>query len=288
MSDVALELDHIWKKFRKGEIYDSLRDWIPAFVGKMMGREASGDVSTREFWALKEISLSVKRGEVLGIIGHNGAGKSTMLKILSGVLKPTRGVMRVNGKLSALIEVGAGFHQDLTGRQNIYLNGTILGMSRAEIGKKFDQIVAFSGLEEFLDTPVKRYSTGMYARLGFSVAAHVDPDILIVDEVLSVGDYAFQNRCMERMKEVVRSGAAVMFVSHNLHAVVSLCTRAYRSITDRLSMRCSAGCCETVPIASSLRVEWERRSTYRPLSFAMSRAPGFDSILESMLGWIYR
>jgi lipopolysaccharide transport system ATP-binding protein len=149
-----------------------------------------------------------------------------MLKILSGVLKPTTGNLRVNGSLSALIEIGAGFHPELTGRQNIYLNGTILGMSRREIAKKFDQIVAFSGLEEFLDTPVKRYSTGMYARLGFSVAAHVDPEILIVDEVLSVGDYAFQNKCMERMKEIVTGGAAVIFVSHNLSAVATLCTRA--------------------------------------------------------------
>jgi len=225
MNGLALEIDHVSKKFRKGEIYDSLRDWIPALAGRLFRKPKSEALSKREFWALKDVSLCAKRGEVVGVIGPNGAGKSTMLKILSGVLKPTQGTIRVNGSLSALIEVGAGFHPDLTGRQNIYLNGAILGMKRAEITKRFDQIVAFSGLEEFLDTPVKRYSTGMYARLGFSVAAHVDSDILIVDEVLSVGDYVFQNKCMERMKEVLNSGAAVIFVSHNLHAVASLCTR---------------------------------------------------------------
>ncbi|MGO8746039.1 MAG: ABC transporter ATP-binding protein [Thermoguttaceae bacterium] len=225
MSDRALEVNHVSKKFRKGEIYDSLRDWVPALIGRLFRKPKSDALSKREFWALKDVSLSVKRGEVLGIIGHNGAGKSTMLKLLSGVLKPTQGTIRVNGSLSALIEVGAGFHPDLTGRQNIYLNGAILGMKRAEITKRFDQIVAFSGLEEFLDTPVKRYSTGMYARLGFSVAAHVNSDILIVDEVLSVGDWVFQNKCMERMKEVLKSGVAVVFVSHNLLAVTSLCTR---------------------------------------------------------------
>jgi lipopolysaccharide transport system ATP-binding protein len=225
MSDLVLEIDHVSKKFRKGEIYDSLRDWIPALVRRLARKPGSDKLSVREFWALKDVSVAVKHGEVLGIIGHNGAGKSTMLKLLSGIMQPTKGAIRVNGTLSALIEVGAGFHQDLTGRQNIYLNGAILGMSRAQIAKKFDQIVAFSGLEEFLDTPVKRYSSGMYARLGFSVAAHIDPDVLIVDEVLSVGDYLFQNKCMERMREVVRSGAAVIFVSHNLQAVANLCTR---------------------------------------------------------------
>ena len=225
MSELALELDHVSKKFRRGEIYDSLRDWIPAMIGRILGRSSSRDLSAREFWALKDVSLSVRRGEVLGIIGHNGAGKSTMLSAqwsLEAKLKERFAYM-ANSPHSLK---RCGLHSDLTGRQNIYLNGAILGMSRTEVARKFDQIVAFSGLEEFLDTPVKRYSTGMYARLGFSVAAHVDPDILIVDEVLSVGDYAFQNRCMDRMKEVVKSGAAVVFVSHDLHSVVNLCSRA--------------------------------------------------------------
>lgn len=219
-------MDGVSKKFRKGELFDSLRDAVPALVAKFLARSNHDTESPREFCALKDISLSVGRGEALGIIGHNGAGKSTILKLLSGVLKPTTGTIEVYGTLSALIEVGAGFHPDLTGRENIYLNGAILGLSRAEVARKFDRIVEFSGLSEFLDTPVKRYSTGMYARLGFSVAAHVDADILIVDEVLSVGDFLFQKRCMEQMKEIVDQGSAIVFVSHNLSAVASFCSRA--------------------------------------------------------------
>ncbi len=185
-------MDGISKKFRKGELFDSLRDALPALAAKFLVRANGKAPTPREFWAVKDVSLAVARGEALWIIGHNGAGKSTVLKLLSGLLKPTKGTIEVNGSLSALIEVGAGFHPDLTGRENIYLNGAILGLSRTDVARKFDQIVEFSGIAEFLDTPVKRYSTGMYARLGFSVAAHVDPDILLVDEVLSVGDYLFQ------------------------------------------------------------------------------------------------
>ena len=190
MSDVALRMEHVYKKFRKGEVYNSLRDLLPALTGRMFRQQELSESDKREFWALQDVSFEVKRGEAFGIIGHNGAGKSTALKILSRIMKPTKGRMVVNGRLSALIEVAAGFHQDLTGRENIFLNGTILGMTRREIESKLDQIIAFSGIEEFIDTPVKRYSSGMYARLGFSVAAHVDPEVLIVDEVLSVGDYA--------------------------------------------------------------------------------------------------
>jgi lipopolysaccharide transport system ATP-binding protein len=226
MAAKALEMRDVGKKFRKGELYGSLRDAVPGVVRRLLKGRSDAAADAREFWALRDVSLSVERGEVLGIIGHNGAGKSTILKLLSGVLRPTCGSIAVSGRLSALIEIGAGFHPDLTGRENIYLNGTILGMSRAEITGRFDAIVDFSGLEEFLDTPVKRYSTGMYARLGFAVAAHVDPEILIVDEVLSVGDYAFQNKCLARMKEIIRGGAAVLFVSHNLNAVAGLCSRA--------------------------------------------------------------
>jgi len=225
VSDIALRMEHVYKKFRKGEVFNSLRDLIPAMTGKMFRSADLSATDKRDFWALQDISFEVKQGEAFGIVGSNGAGKSTILKILSRIMKPTRGAMEVNGRLSALIEVAAGFHQDLTGRENIYLNGTILGMSRSEIGAKLDQIIAFSGIEEFIDTPVKRYSSGMYARLGFSVAAHVEPDVLIVDEVLSVGDYAFQNRCMERMKEVTRAGVAVLFVSHNLRSVSEFCDR---------------------------------------------------------------
>jgi ABC-type polysaccharide/polyol phosphate transport system ATPase subunit len=225
MSDIAIRMEHVYKKFRKGETYSSLRDLLPALTGRMFRQEELTVGDKREFWAVRDLSFEVKQGEAFGIIGHNGAGKSTALKMLSRVMKPTKGQMVVNGRLSALIEVSAGFHQDLTGRENIFLNGTILGMTKREIQSKLDQIIAFSGIEEFIDTPVKRYSSGMYARLGFSVAAHVDPEVLIVDEVLSVGDYAFQQRCIERMREVLRSGAAVLFVSHNLKMVAEFCHR---------------------------------------------------------------
>lgn len=225
MSDTALRMEQVYKKFRKGEVYNSLRDLLPALTGKMFRQQELSASDKREFWALQDISFEVERGEAFGIIGHNGAGKSTALKILSRIMKPTKGRMVARGRLSALIEVAAGFHQDLTGRENIFLNGTILGMSKREIESKLDQIVAFSGLEEFIDTPVKRYSSGMYARLGFSVAAHIDPDVLIVDEVLSVGDYVFQQKCLERMKEVISDGATVLFVSHNLKSVAEFCQR---------------------------------------------------------------
>src|SRR5580658_8648795 len=180
MSDAAIVMEHVYKKFRKGEVYNSLRDLVPALTGKMFRGMELDTEDAREFWALQDISFEVKRGGALGIIGRNGAGKSTMLKILSRIMKPTKGRMIVNGRLSALIEVSAGFHQDLTGRENIFLNGTILGMTKREIQSKLDQIIAFSGIEEFIDTPVKRYSSGMSARLGFSVAAHIDPEVMIV------------------------------------------------------------------------------------------------------------
>jgi ABC-type polysaccharide/polyol phosphate transport system ATPase subunit len=225
MSDVAIVMEHVYKKFRKGEIYNSLRDLVPALTGKMFRQQELNESDKREFWALQDLSFDVKAGECFGVIGHNGAGKSTALKILSRIMKPTKGRMTVNGRLSALIEVSAGFHQDLTGRENIFLNGTILGMSKREIQSKLDQIIDFSGIGDFIDTPVKRYSSGMFARLGFAVAAHVDPDVLIVDEVLSVGDSAFQQKCIERMREVLRGGAAVLFVSHNLKVVAEFCDR---------------------------------------------------------------
>lgn len=225
-TDVVLHVDDVSKKFARGEMHDSLRDLIPAALARLTGRAPTAPADKRDFWALRNVSFELSRGEAFGIIGSNGAGKSTILKLISGVMKPTTGRIVVNGKLSALIEVGAGFHPDLTGRENIYLNGAILGMSRPEIERKFRAIVDFSGLEDFIDTPVKRYSTGMYARLGFAVAAHVDPDILIVDEVLSVGDIVFQNQCLERMNSIIRGGASVIFVSHNLRAIAELCPRS--------------------------------------------------------------
>jgi len=226
MTDIALTMEHIYKKFRKGEIYNSLRDFLPAMTGKMFRGQELDAADKREFWALQDVSFEVKRGESLGIIGRNGAGKSTALKILSRIMKPTKGRMIVNGRLSALIEVTAGFHPDLTGMENIFLHGTILGMNKREIQSKLDQIIAFSGLEEFIDTPVKRYSSGMYARLGFSVAAHVNAEVLVVDEVLSVGDFVFQQRCMERIRSVIEAGTTVLFVSHNLKSVTEICQRA--------------------------------------------------------------
>jgi lipopolysaccharide transport system ATP-binding protein len=178
-----------------------------------------------DFWALQDVSFQIGRGEVVGIIGSNGAGKSTLLKILSRITIPTEGRIRINGRSSSLLEVGTGFHQDLTGRENIFLNGAILGMNRAEIIRKFDEIVDFSGIEEFLDTPVKRYSSGMYVRLAFAVAAHLDPEILIVDEVLAVGDAAFQRKCLGKMGSFAQTGRTVLFVSHNVEAVRTLCQR---------------------------------------------------------------
>jgi lipopolysaccharide transport system ATP-binding protein len=223
MATNVLEVEGLSKRFRRGERYNSLRDLVPALTRRLVSRERAQELDRREFWALRDVSFTVERGEAFGIIGGNGAGKSTILKLLTGIMQPTRGSVRVTGRVSALIEVNAGFHHDLTGRENVYLNGAILGMTREEIRRRFDAIVAFAGLEEFIDTPVKRYSSGMYARLGFSVAAHVDPDVLLVDEVLSVGDYLFQRKCIERMNDVIANGATAIFVSHNLRAVANLC-----------------------------------------------------------------
>lgn len=226
MSQPALRVDRVSKKFVRGEMYDSLRDLIPALTGSLFRRRREDDLGDREFWALRDVDFQVEEGEAFGIVGANGAGKSTLLKLLTGIMEPTAGSISVLGRLSALIEVSAGFHPDLTGRENVFLNGAILGMSREEIRARFDQIVAFSGLEEFIDTPVKRYSSGMFARLGFSVAAHVDPEVLLVDEVLSVGDYLFQQKCVERMNAIIEQGTTVVFVSHNLRSVADLCSRS--------------------------------------------------------------
>ena len=226
MSDVAIHVDHVWKKFRKGEIHDSLRELIPAAFKRLTGRGPKrSDLNQSEFWALKDVSFEVKQGESLGIIGPNGAGKSTMLKVLSRIMKPNRGNYDIHGRLSALIEVGAGFHSDLTGRENIYLNGTILGMTRQEIKAKEEAIIDFAGVSDFIDTPVKRYSSGMNARLGFAVAAHLQTDVLLVDEVLSVGDARFRHKCVTHMNNMLRSGITVIFISHILDQVRSLCPR---------------------------------------------------------------
>jgi homopolymeric O-antigen transport system ATP-binding protein len=272
MGEFAVRLDGVYKKFRKGELYDSLRDLLPAFARGATRRRSRTDLGAREFWAVEDVSFDVRKGEAFGIIGRNGAGKSTILKLLSGIMQPTRGTITVNGRLSALIEVSAGFHPDLTGRENIFLNGAILGMNKREIARRFDEIVEFSGLDQFIDTPVKRYSSGMFARLGFSVAAHVDPDVLIVDEVLSVGDFVFQQKCIERMNQVIRSGTTVIFVSHNLQAVAGLCARSLLLDHGRVA---AAGPSDEV-IRSYLASVEERRSVDRPGSVFVSRVEVCD------------
>jgi len=225
MRDHAVRFAKVSKRFRLGETHDSLRDLLAAGLRRLAGG-GSGRKGRSSFWALENVDFAVGRGESVGIIGPNGAGKSTILKLLAGILRPDRGSVAVHGRLAALIEIGAGFHGDLTGRENVFLNGAILGMNRREIRGKLDAIVAFAGLERFMDMPVKRYSSGMYARLGFSIAAHVDPEVLLVDEVLSVGDAVFRLRCIERMHELVRSGTTLVFVTHSLDQMQSICPRA--------------------------------------------------------------
>jgi lipopolysaccharide transport system ATP-binding protein len=238
MSDVVISAEGLGKKYVIGhetsERYTALRDVI-AQQGRRLLRSARDMAAGRaliagdereEFWALKDINFEIKRGEVVGIIGRNGAGKSTLLKVLSRITEPTEGRVTIDGRVASLLEVGTGFHPELTGRENIYLNGAILGMTRAEIRRKFDEIVAFAGVEKFLDTPVKRYSSGMYVRLAFSVAAHLEPEILVVDEVLAVGDAEFQKKCLGKMQDVAGGRRTVLFVSHNMAAVKSLCPSA--------------------------------------------------------------
>jgi lipopolysaccharide transport system ATP-binding protein len=204
----------------------SLRNAVRKAADIMHGRQIVQGDAVEEFWALRDVSFEVHEGEVLGIIGRNGAGKSTLLKILSRITEPSTGRITLRGRVASLLEVGTGFHPELSGRENVYLNGAILGMSRAEIRRKFDEIVAFADIEKFLDTPVKRYSSGMYVRLAFAVAAHLEPEILIVDEVLAVGDAEFQKKCLGKIDEVARGGRTVLFVSHNMQAVAALCQRA--------------------------------------------------------------
>ena len=229
MSDVAVRVENLSKRYEIGAAkhrYDTLRDQIMGSLKAAVSRNGHSRLEQNIIWALKDVSFEIKHGEVIGIIGRNGAGKSTLLKILSRITEPTSGYAEIHGRVGSLLEVGTGFHQELTGRENIYLNGAILGMKKGEIDKKFDEIVAFSEVEQFIDTPVKRYSSGMHVRLAFSVAAHLEPDVLIVDEVLAVGDMAFQKRCLGKMGDVTHQGCTVLFVSHNLGFVKSLCSRS--------------------------------------------------------------
>jgi lipopolysaccharide transport system ATP-binding protein len=225
----AISVENVSKKYiisHRGRSTHSLRDAITDTAKRLVRSKEAWNQSHEEFWALRDVSYDIKSGERVGIIGGNGAGKSTMLKILSRITEPSHGQIRLQGRVASLLEVGTGFHPELTGRENIFLNGAILGMGKAEIKKKFDEIINFAEIEKFLDTPVKRYSSGMYVRLAFAVAAHLEPEILIVDEVLAVGDMRFQKKCLGKMEEVGREGRTILFVSHNLMAVRSLCTRA--------------------------------------------------------------
>lgn len=224
----AISIENISKKYilsHKKKKFQNLKESISGFLGGLF--TSKDEEETKEvFWALQNVSFDIEQGDRIGIVGSNGAGKSTLLKILSRITEPTNGQVKVNGRMASLLEVGTGFHPDLTGRENIFLNGAILGMKQQEIKRQFDEIVSFAGIEKFLDTPVKRYSSGMYVRLGFAIAAHLEPEILIVDEVLAVGDSEFQKKCLGKMKDVSSSGRTILFVSHNSTAIQGLCNKA--------------------------------------------------------------
>ncbi len=245
MSDTVIKVENLSKQYQLGTIgsgtlYRDLQSWWAKVRGKedpntQLGKwDASQMDSDKSFWALKDVSFEVKQGDVLGIIGRNGAGKSTLLKVLSRVTGPSSGAIKIKGRVASLLEVGTGFHPELSGRENIYLNGTILGMRKTEIDRKFDEIVEFAEIEKFIDTPVKRYSSGMYVRLAFAVAAHLDPEILIVDEVLAVGDVEFQKKCLGKMRDVGNEGRTVLFVSHNMVAIEQMCRSALLLESGRL------------------------------------------------------
>ena len=230
MSNIAIRVEHLSKQYHirsSKDWHDRLGDKLADGLRSIFGRNGRLHLGQKTFWALRDICLEVKQGEVIGFIGGNGAGKTTLLKILSRITEPTKGRAEVYGRMSSLLEVGTGFVADLSGRENIYLSGAILGMRKLEIHQRFDEIVEFSGLEEFIDDPVKHYSSGMYVRLGFSVAAHLKPEILVVDEVLAVGDAIFQQKCLGKMGDVAKDGRTVLFVSHNMAAVQGLCSKCY-------------------------------------------------------------
>ncbi len=247
VSDVAICAEGLSKKYLIGhetghEPYTALRDviaraakgFLRSASDLVQGQQLVSSSAVEEFWALKDVSFEVRRGEVIGVIGRNGAGKSTLLKILSRITEPSQGRVQIKGRVASLLEVGTGFHPELTGRENIYLNGAILGMTRAEISRKFDEIVAFAEIEKFLHTPVKRYSSGMYVRLAFAVAAHLEPEILIIDEVLAVGDAEFQKKCLGKMRDVAGGGRTVLLVSHNMAVIAKLCTQTLLMASGQL------------------------------------------------------
>jgi lipopolysaccharide transport system ATP-binding protein len=296
MSDIAIRVEDLGKRFRIGvmpERYRTLRDSLAdAFAAPARGLRAmfgSRDSETNgsgysTIWALRGVSFEIQKGQVLGIIGRNGAGKSTLLKILSRVTEPTEGYAEIHGRVGSLLEVGTGFHPELTGRENIYLNGAILGMKRAEIERKFDEIVAFSEVEKFIDTPVKRYSSGMYLRLAFAVAAHLEPEILVVDEVLAVGDAEFQRKCLGKMGAVAQEGRTVLFVSHNMSAILRLTEESLVLDRGRLVLRAKTPQAVDYYMAAGFADVGERRwhadeipasaEAFRPIALRVSNAKG--------------
>jgi len=278
MSEFAIKVEGLGKKYlirhqATGRRYVALRDVLADKAKNLFGRRQSAagvEKLTEEFWALKDVSFEIKPGDVVGIIGRNGAGKSTLLKLLSRITEPTRGNVRLRGRVASLLEVGTGFHPELTGRENIFLNGAILGMQRAEIRRNFDDIVAFAEVEKFLDTPVKRYSSGMYMRLAFAVAAHLNPEILIVDEVLAVGDAEFQKKCLGKMQDISRDkGRTVLFVSHNTQAIMQLCSRGI--FLERGRVTAMGGAAECVRLYISRAVE--QGSSVALVSFRTNASP---------------
>ena len=272
----VIRAEDLGKRYRLGEGgYVTLRERMATRF-----RPSADEQDSRETWALREVNLEIEQGDVVGIVGRNGAGKTTLLKTIARIVRPTTGVVRVRGRVGALLEVGTGFHPELTGRENIYLNGVVLGMSRREIARRFDEIVEFAGVDRFLDTPLKRYSSGMYLRLAFAVAAHVDPDILVVDEVLAVGDAEFQRRCLGRMSEFGREGRTVLFVSHDIGVVGQLCRRAVwleqgrvrevgeaHGVLDRYLRT-------TVPAATRVAVSMQEHGALGELSLSLHDATG--------------
>jgi lipopolysaccharide transport system ATP-binding protein len=272
MSDVVIRAQGLGKKYTIGhqdsnERYTALRDVIARTAkgfaisarDMLRGRQLVAGDTTEEFWALKDVDFEIKRGEIVGVVGRNGAGKSTLLKVLSRITEPSVGRVEIKGRVASLLEVGTGFHPELSGRENIFLNGAILGMTRAEIKRKFDEIVAFAEIERFLDTPVKRYSSGMYVRLAFAVAAHLEPEILIVDEVLAVGDAEFQKKCLGKMGEVASDGRTVLFVSHNSAAIKRLCSTCILMKNGRVQGQfwsVSEGLSEYLSQNSTDRADW--------------------------------
>ncbi len=288
MSDVVIRSEGLGKRYRIGRQqapYKTLRESLTGLAlapARRLMALASGQALRREpeiIWALKDVNVEVRRGEVLGIIGRNGAGKSTLLKILARITEPTTGRVELKGRVGSLLEVGTGFHPELTGRENIYLNGAILGMRKTEIDRRFDEIVAFAEIERFLDTPVKRYSSGMYVRLAFAVAAHMEPEILLVDEVLAVGDAEFQKKCLGKMGAVAREGRTVLLVSHNMAAIRSLCPR---SVLLRAGMVAAIGITDDVARSYLVSGQRTKGSPVGDLSEHPGRVPGSNPVLRSI------